>query len=229
LRLVELTPSLLFVMWGAGVAAGTALVATWRVVGRGYLWLAGGVAAGLAALAALAGGGALAWLAAVLATGGALAAKRDLGAAALFTASSGVLLITGYEAGAFALALLLSGTVLLGAITSEMLLGHWFLVDPTLPRRSLLTLDALSGAGLVAEVGFVVASGSLAVSAMDGILTAVWAALVVLGGLLMIGVWFSLREPRYSGVMAATGLSYLAVLVAFGIVAAGRSLVAGGL
>ncbi len=226
---MELTPSLLFVMWGAGVAAGTALVATWRVVGRGYLWLAGGVAAGLAALAALAGGGALAWLAAVLATGGALAAKRDLGAAALFTASSGVLLITGYEAGAFALALLLSGTVLLGAITSEMLLGHWFLVDPTLPRRSLLTLDALSGAGLVAEVGFVVASGSLAVSAMDGILTAVWAALVVLGGLLMIGVWFSLREPRYSGVMAATGLSYLAVLVAFGIVAAGRSLVAGGL
>ena len=205
------------------VAAGTALVATWRVVGRGYLWLAGGVAAGLAALAALAGGGALAWVAAVLATGGALAAKRDLVAAALFTASSGVLLITGYEA------LLLSGTVLLGAITSEMLLGHWFLVDPTLPRRSLLTLDALSGAGLVAEVGFVAASGSLAVSAMEGILTAVWAALVVLGGLLMIGVWFSLREPRYSGVMAATGLSYLAVLVAFGIVAAGRSLVAGGL
>ena len=226
---MELTPSLLFVMWGAGVAAGTALVATWRVVGRGYLWLAGGVAAGLAALAALAGGGALAWLAAVLATGGALAAKRDLVAAALFTASSGVLLITGYEAGAFALALLLSGTVLLGAITSEMLLGHWFLVDPTLPRRSLLTLDALSGAGLVAEVGFVAASGSLAVSAIDGILTAVWAALVVLGGLLMIGVWFSLREPRYSGVMAATGLSYLAVLVAFGIVAVGRSLVAGGL
>ena len=226
---MELTPSLLFVMWGAGVAAGTALVATWRVVGRGYLWLAGGVAAGLAALAALAGGGALAWVAAVLATGGALAAKRDLVAAALFTASSGVLLITGYEAGAFALALLLSGTVLLGAITSEMLLGHWFLVDPTLPRRSLLTLDALSGAGLVAEVGFVAASGSLAVSAMDGILTAAWAALVVFGGLLMIGVWFSLREPRYSGVMAATGLSYLAVLVAFGIVAAGRSLVAGGL
>ena len=226
---MELTPALWFIMWGAGVAAGTALVATWRVVGRGYLWLAGGVAAGLAALAALAGGGALAWVAAVIATGGALAAKRDLVAATLFTASSGVLLITGYEAGAFALALLLSGTVLLGAITSEMLLGHWFLVDPTLPRRSLLTLDALSGAGLVAEVGFVAASGSLAVSAMDGILTAVWAALVVLGGLLMIGVWFSLREPRYSGVMAATGLSYLAVLVAFGIVAAGRSLVAGGL
>lgn len=226
---MELTPSLLFVMWGAGVAAGTALVATWRVVGRGYLWLAGGVAAGLAALAALAGGGALAWMAAVLATGGALAAKRDLVAAALFTASSGVLLITGYEAGALALALLLSGTVLLGAITSEMLLGHWFLVDPTLPRRSLLTLDALSGAGLVAEAGFVAASGSLAVSAIDGILTAVWAALVVLGGLLMVGVWFSLREPRYSGVMAATGLSYLAVLVAFGIVAAGRSLVGGGL
>ena len=224
-----LTPALLFIMWGAGVAAGAALVASWRVVGRGYLWLAGGVAAGLAALAALAGGGALAWVAAVLATTGALAAKRDVAAAALFTVSSGVLLITGYEAGALAVALLLSGTVLLGAITSEMLLGHWFLVDPTLPRRSRLTLDALSGAGLVADAGLVAASGSLAFSAIDGIVTAVWAALVVLGGLLMIGVWFSLREPRYSGVMAATGLSYLAVLVAFGIVAAGRSLVGGGL
>ena len=226
---MELTPSLLFVMWGAGVAAGSALVATWRVVGRGYLWLAGGVAAGLAVLAALAGGGALAWVAAVLATGGALAAKRDLVAAALFTASSGVLLITGYQAGALAVALLLSGTVLLGAITSEMLLGHWFLVDPTLPRRSLLTLDALSGVGLVVDAGLVAASGSLAVSAMDGILTAVGGALVGFGGLLMLGVWLSWREPRYSGVMAATGLSYLAVLVVFGIVAAGRSLVGGGL
>ena len=102
---MELTPGLLFIMWGAGVAAGTALVASWRVVGRGYLWLAGGVAAGLAALAALAGGGALAWVAAVLATTRALAAKRDVAAAALFTVSSGVLLITGYEAGALAVAL----------------------------------------------------------------------------------------------------------------------------
>ncbi|GMQ86039.1 MAG: hypothetical protein BMS9Abin07_1611 [Acidimicrobiia bacterium] len=226
---MELTPALLFVMWGAGVAAGSALVASWRVVGPGYLWLAGGVAAGLAALAALAGGGALAWAAAVLAFGGVLAAKRDLGAMALFAASSGVLLMAGYEPGALAVSLLFSGTVLLGAITSEMLLGHWFLVDPTLPRRSLLRLDAVSGAGLLVDAGLIVASGSLALSAMDGILTAVWAALVAFGGLLIIGVWFSLREPQYSGVMAATGLSYLAVLVAFGIVAAGRSLVGGGL
>jgi hypothetical protein len=30
--------------------------------------------------------------------------------------------------------------------------------------------------------------------------------------LLIVGVWFSLREKGYEGVMAATGLSYLATL-----------------
>ena len=39
------------------------------------------------------------------------------------------------------------------------------------------------------------------------------------------GVIFSLKEPGYAGVMAATGLSYLAVLTAFGVAVLGRMLV----
>ncbi|MGB5565386.1 MAG: hypothetical protein WBN93_03560, partial [Acidimicrobiia bacterium] len=104
-----------------------------------------------------------------------------------------------------------------------------FLVDPTLPRWSLIALDAVAAVGLVLEVAVVVASGSLAMSGQDAVYGVVYVVLAVFCAVLMLGVWGSLREPRYSGVMAATGLSYLAVLVAFGVVTVGRSLVAGSM
>ena len=44
---------------------------------------------------------------------------------------------------------------------------------------------------------------------------------------LMVGVIASLRYPAYSGVMAATGLSYLALLTTLGAVFVGRAIVAG--
>jgi hypothetical protein len=44
---------------------------------------------------------------------------------------------------------------------------------------------------------------------------------------LLAGVIGSLRYPAYAGVMAATGLSYLAVLTTLGGVFLGRVLVAG--
>ena len=47
-----------------------------------------------------------------------------------------------------------------------------------------------------------------------------WAfvALTALSLLLVVAVWFALREPSYAGVMAATGLSYLGLLTVFGVV-----------
>ena len=225
--MIELGPELLFIMWGAGVAAGTALVVQWRVVGPGYVWLAGSVTVALAAFAALAGVGALAWIAAVLALGGALAAKLPLASRTLFILAAALLFLAGYEPGLLAIVLLATGTMLLGGVTSEMMLGHWFLVDPTLPRRPLYDLDESAAVALVGETAAVLLSGAVALT--GSILTWVWVALVVLGALLLAGVWFSLREPRYSGVMAATGLSYLAVLVTIGIVTVGRALIGGGL
>ena len=59
-----------------------------------------------------------------------------------------------------------------------------------------------------------------------GATVAFW-ALVVTSVILMAGVLGSLRYPAYSGVMAATGLSYLAVLTSLGAVFLGRALVAG--
>ena len=43
----------------------------------------------------------------------------------------------------------------------------------------------------------------------------------------MVGVIGALKWPAYSGVMAATGLSYLALLTTLGAVFLGRALVAG--
>lgn len=225
--MTELSPELLFIMWGAGVALATALIIQWRVVGRGYVWLAGAVTVALSALAAAAGAGTLAWIALALALGGTLAAKLPLASRILFVLASAMLLLAGFESGILAIALLFTGTMLLGGVTSEMMLGHWFLVDPTLPRRPLFDLDESAAIGLVGETVAVLLSGALALS--GSVMTWVWIALVALAALLLAGVWFSLREPRYSGVMAATGLSYLAVLVTFGLVTVGRSLVTGEL
>jgi hypothetical protein len=163
----------------------------------------------------------------LLATGAALAAgilgKRHDVAAALFAVAAVGHLIVAVDEGGVIQAL--TGTVLLGAMTSEMLLGHWFLVDPQLPRWALQRLALAAGVGLVLDIVVIGALGAF--GAGDGVMLAALAALAAMTGLLVAGVWFSLKEPTYSGVMAATGLSYLGVLTTFGVVVVGRLLVAG--
>jgi hypothetical protein len=111
----------------------------------------------------------------------------------------------------------------LGGVTGEMALGHWYLVDPRLPRSSLRLLGLIGIVGLVADAGALLFVGDLAGS---GATLAFW-TLLVSSILLMLGVIGALRHPAYSGVMAATGLSYLAVLTTLGAVFLGRALVAG--
>ncbi|NND02025.1 MAG: hypothetical protein HKN91_04500, partial [Acidimicrobiia bacterium] len=119
---------------------------------------------------------------------------------------------------------LVTGAVFLGFDTTEMMLGHWFLVDPTLPRWSLNRLAIIGGAGLVADVIFLTLAGAGTGGTGDPVLGMAYIALTVMTALLLVGVYLSLREPSYTGVMAATGLSYLAVLVAFGVAVVGRML-----
>ena len=114
-----------------------------------------------------------------------------------------------------------TGAAALGGITGEMLLGHWYLVSPRMPRQALRRLALTGGIGVALDTAAVFAVGSPLAGS-----TAASAALLALGGmsvLLMAGVWFSLDQPSYSGVMAATGLSYLAVLTCLGSVALGRA------
>lgn len=224
---MTLTPALILAMWTGGIAAGGALVAWWQVVGPGYLWLTGGVVAGFAVVTGLAGGGIWAYAAAAAAVAAVLVARRRIPATVVLLAAAAALLAAALVDSPFLPAL--SGLVFLGFITSEMMLGHWFLVDPRLPRWPLHSLDAVAGAGLLLDVGYVFSTGSVVFTGPDGVFGLTYVALAAFTGLLVAGVWFSLREPRYSGVMAATGLSYLAVLTAFGVVTLGRVLVTGGL
>ena len=203
-------PVLLLSMWAAGLAAGAALVAWWKVARTGYLWLASGVVA----LVGLAAGFAepVAVGALVLAAAGGLLARRPEWSAVAFAASAVAFFVVGLERDAFIP--VLTGTAALGGITAEMLLGHWYLVDPKLPRWALQRLDLIAGAGVAADVAVAAAVGTL--PAPTDLMGIAYLMLAVTSLLLVVGVWYSLREKGYEGVMAATGLSYLATLTVLG-------------
>ena len=79
--------------------------------------------------------------------------------------------------------------------------------------------------GLLIDLGVGLTLGAMTAGA-SFVLTWTWLGLGGMSVLLMVGVWFSLKEKGYEGVMAATGLSYLAVLTSLGAVALGRLLLA---
>ena len=82
-----------------------------------------------------------------------------------------------------------------------------------------------AGTGLLIDVGFLIAEGALSWQSGDEVLGWAFVALSVMTMLLVVAVSLALREPFYTAVMAATGLSYLAVLTTFGAVVLGRMLV----
>lgn len=213
-------------MWVAGIAAGGAVVTYLKIVGSGYTWVVAGVVALFAGLAGLLDGGIAAWMALAVGILAGATARFPMVSAAAFSLGAIAMLVAAPSG--WSTVSVLSGALLLGGVTSEMLLGHWFLVDPTLPRWSLRSLAGMGALGILVDVGYVGIVTGLDFSELDGIFLLGYVLLVVMTVLLIVGVWFSLKEPRYSGVMAATGLSYLAVLTAFGVVVIGRMVVVGG-
>lgn len=220
---MDVTPALILAMWTAGMAAGAALVSYWAIVGPGYGWLLSAVVVIIGGVTALAGDVTIGVVATVVALGAGIMARRQRAAAILFAFAALCHLAVAINEGGVLVAV--TGTLLLGAMTSEMLLGHWFLVDPQLPRWALQRLAQAAGLGLVLDVGVVAVLGAFGTG--DTVMIAALAALVGLTALLTAGVWYSLKEPGYSGVMAATGLSYLGVLTTFGVVVIGRILLIG--
>lgn len=219
---MEVTPALVLAMWAAGVAGGAAVVSHWAIVGPGYAWLTAAIVTSVGAMAALAAGSPIGLFATLAALAAGLLARNRRPATGLFAAAGvGFLVLASIDSGVLAA---VTGSILLGGMTSEMLLGHWFLVDPQLPRWALQRLDLVAGVGLGADVAVIAGLGAL--GADDGVMVGAMAALTAMTGVLVTAVWFSLREKGYSGVMAATGLSYLGVLTTFGVVVVGRLLVA---
>jgi hypothetical protein len=115
------------------------------------------------------------------------------------------------------------GAVFLGSVSDAMLLGHWYLVQPGLPRAPLKELVAWTAAAWPFEIavflwptGMVQVLNGVIDDGYQGVLGWIWIGCAVLTIGLVGLTWAALRERYYSAVMAATGLLYLAILTAFG-------------
>lgn len=130
---------------------------------------------------------------------------------------------------------LIAGTLLLGAVSDAMLLGHWYLVQPGLNRRFLRELVDWTGwSWLVTAVLLLVPTGMVSVLAGDivdgwgGLLGWFWVACTLATAVLVVATRAALRERQYAAVMAATGLLYLAILTGFGTDLVARALLVPG-
>ena len=117
----------------------------------------------------------------------------------------------------------LVGAAFLGAITDLMLLGHWYLVQPGMTRKLLneltnavLFIWPLEVVVMILPTGMIIVLNGSIDDGWNGILGYFWLGCAVLTGVLAFFTRAALKERSYSAVMAATGLSYLAILTAFG-------------
>lgn len=117
----------------------------------------------------------------------------------------------------------LVGAAFLGAISDGMLLGHWYLVQPGLPRTLLNEMVTALGWLWPLEVGaLLLPTGMVSVwvgtvdDGWGGLLGWMWGMCAITTIILVFVTRAALKERYYSAVMAATGLLYLAILTAFG-------------
>lgn len=214
-------PRFILLAWAAGLSLAGGVVGLARIVGPGFLWLTAGTT-GLIGLAGVFSDGAWwARLALLLIVVAAIwAANGPFSGLLMVLAGLGFVIEAGVVGGWLPA---ISAAAALGGVTGEMMLGHWYLVDPRLPRSALRGLAYAGIAGLAVD-GLVL---GLAGGMPGGGATLAFWVLLATSIVLMAAVVGALRYPAYSGVMAATGLSYLAVLTTLGAVFLGRALVAG--
>ncbi len=111
--------------------------------------------------------------------------------------------------------------LLVSAVFSSMMIGHWFLVDPTINREGMkniakfsmylsfiLSLSVLTNIYESSTVFFNIVGNEL--------LNNVIIFLFISAGILSFASFKSLQEKSYTGVMASTGLSYLSLIVSLG-------------
>ncbi len=115
-----------------------------------------------------------------------------------------------------------------------MLLGHWYLTQPGLPRRLLNEMVAALKWLWPAEVlVMLLPTGMIAVltgsvdDGWGGMLGWMWLMCAITTIILIFVTEAALKERAYSAVMAATGLLYLAILTGFGMDIVPRAVLAG--
>jgi len=137
---------------------------------------------------------------------------------------AGIAAVENADFGSVSVSLLrvLVGTAFLGAVSDTMLLGHWYLVQPGMPRRLINELvDAVIYIWPLEVVVLLLPTGMISVingtidDGWNGVLGWFWLASAIVTGVLAFVTRAALKERSYSAVMAATGLMYLAILTAF--------------
>ena len=255
--MIRLDAATVLLQWAAGGLFFLWFTTRTREIGRGYGWLlrgiylvmaAGAVAAGLtfevvALREAAAVGAFVAGTVAMIvsiARRARFAPGLDLVAPAIAVVG---LVVAGIDAAGdgagtgtvvVSLVRVLAGAAFLGAVTDAMLLGHWYLVQPGLPRRHLNELVRVLGFVWPVEVvAMLLPTGMLSVwsgrvsDGWNGTLGWFWGACAATTIVLVFVTRAALRERYYSAVMAATGLLYLAILTAFGTDLVARAVLAG--
>lgn len=257
--MIELDAASFLVQWAVGGMAGAWFTTRQREVGVGYGWLLRiifGLLAGSGAVIGLLSDGGAATrvrdiaavavtIAIVVALVSSIRRRRNVDSALfdprldLVPAIVGVvaLVAAGVDAGGndlVAVVRLVVGAAFLGFVSDAMLLGHWYLVQPGLPRRHIneivaafLVIWPIEVAVMLLPTGmFSVFSGSVD-DGWGGQLGWFWAACAVTTGVLTVVTQRALKERSYSAVMAATGLMYLAILTAFGTDLVARAVLQG--
>ena len=132
-----------------------------------------------------------------------------------------------------ALARTLVGAAFIGAISDAMLLGHWYLTQPGLPRVLLNEMvEALKWLWPAEVFVMLLPTGMIAVlngtvdDGWGGMLGWMWLMCSITTIILIFVTQAALKERAYSAVMAATGLLYLAILTGFGMDIVPRAILA---
>ena len=149
--------------------------------------------------------------------------KFDLVAVAIGAIGSVASVVTSNDANLVDLLRVLVGAAFLGAVTDLMLLGHWYLVQPGMTRKllneltnMLLVIWPLEIFVMILPTGMISVLNGTIDDGWNGVLGYFWVGCASLTGILAWLARAALKERSYSAVMAATGLSYLAILTAFG-------------
>ena len=103
---------------------------------------------------------------------------------------------------------------LISGIFSLMMIGHWFLVDPTISKegmKKIAIVTSLQSLALIPLVQF-----DFINSGIVPIYKLVIICLYATTSILAFASYKSLNEKSYTGVMAATGVSYLSLIVSIG-------------
>lgn len=240
MRGAESVVALVLLEWSAGLLGVAAWTQSWSTVRRGHFrvvaWT-GVLLAALAGLALRASGEAGLLIAGFVAVASVYLATQyvradQAGVAAGYACGALGVAALAFLAGLIpswpwpqAIAGLVSGALVLGAVTNGMLLGHWYLNQPGLKTWALARLTTLSLIAIAANaVAGVAGGGMLAEAATEGaafswpgsgsLSTAffvIWLSLVVFTGAV---VGMAKRCVEIRSIQSATGLYYVAILTA---------------